>query len=88
MSPNGLVNLEKLNFLRWEGKGASTLETGTCGCFCPGYLPRSMIGAAAFCCLLDFRLTLLQHFGTHVKICLERINKCALLFFFFVTSLF
>lgn len=46
------------------------------------YLPRSMMGDATSYFLLGFHLTLLQHFGTHVKIyCLERINKCAFLLF-------
>lgn len=77
------INLEKLDFSSWLAGGASPLEIHVCACFCPNSLPRSEIGAATFCCLFDFHHTLLQHFGTHVKIYVERINKCALLRFFF-----
>ena len=83
------INLEKLDFSSWLAGGASPLEIHVCACFCPNSLPRSEIGSATFCCLFDFHHTLLQHFGTHVKIYVERINKCALLrFFFFVICLF
>lgn len=65
------------------GGGTSTLEIYIYMLvFNLNYLPRSMMGDATSYFLLGFHLTLLQHFGTHVKIyCLERINKCAFLLF-------
>ena len=48
------INLEKLNFSRWVGRGASPLEICMCACFCPNYLTPITDGS---CSILFLRLS-------------------------------